>query len=106
MPDWELTIEADVDINNPALTWRRPQTSAAKTDVLPWQALLDIQFNGQKDSAQLYQTLNLGYGASVPVTLEEVTPVQSGDGWKLQLKFYVYTASAATTYTTWFGIGT
>jgi hypothetical protein len=101
MPDFAITIISDVDVNPDNLTWERPQTSTPKTDVLPWQVFLDIQFNGKTEE---YQTLDLGWGGTLPVTLEEVTPIMDDGQTTLELTFYVYSASGASAYKTWFGI--
>lgn len=101
MSDFAITLRCDVDVAPYNLTWERPQTTSPKTDVLPWQVFLDIQFNGKTET---YQTLDLGWGGTLPVTLEEVTPIMNDGETSLELTFYVYSATGASAYKTWFGI--
>lgn len=102
MPDFQITIHCDLDMEPSTLTWMRPQTTTPKTDVVPWQIFWDIQFNGQID--EYYQTLDLGWGGTIQVTLEEVTPIQQSSGWTLELVFYAYNVASGSSYTTWFGL--
>lgn len=102
MPDAFFTMKLDVDFEPPTPTMRRPQTTTPKTDVLPWQTLYDIQFNGQIDQA--YQTLNLGWGGTVQVTLEDVQPEQTPEGTMVNLTFYTYNSASGSAYKTWWGI--
>jgi len=102
MPDFAIIMRCDLDVEHSDLTWKRPQTALPKTDRLPWQVFYDAAFNGQID--QLYQTLDLGWGGTLKVTLEEVTPEQSGEDNTLSLTFYVYNSTSATVYKTFYGI--
>jgi hypothetical protein len=102
IPDFAIKIKCDLDLEPPAMTWKRNQTTGTKTDILKWQVFADIAFNGQ--STEVYQTLNLGWGATLKVTLEEATPDESADGHTLDLMFFVYNASSATTYKGFFGV--
>jgi hypothetical protein len=104
MPDAMITVRCDLDAEPSGLTWKRPQTTASKDDVLDWQVFLDIAFTGQYDSDETYQTLNLGWGGTMQVTLEEVTPIESASGRELELVFYTYNSSSGSAYKTWFGI--
>lgn len=104
MPDAMITIRCDLDMAPSALTWKRPQTTSPKTDIIDWQVFLDITFNGQYAATQTYQTLNLGWGGTMQVTLEEVTPVEGANGRELELVFYTYNSSSGSAYKTWFGI--
>ena len=79
-----------------SLTWH------TKTDVINEQVFFDIYFNGL--SAEVYQNLNLGFGAAIPVTLEKPQVTRTGDTYELTLTFKAYSASAASAYKTWFGI--
>jgi hypothetical protein len=102
IPDYAIKIRCDPTIESSALTWKRPQTSSPKTDILPWQVFFDIAFNGQL--SETYQTLNLGWGGTLKVTLEEVTPQETDEGTVLELLFFVYNSASATTYKGFFGI--
>lgn len=102
-PDYIVTIKADLDMEPANKTWRRAQSSASKTDTVNWQAVQDIFFNGQYDTTQAYQTLKL-YGSTIPVTVEEVTPEETENGWVLTMKLCLYSATSGTAYKTWFGI--
>lgn len=104
MPDYMVTIRCDLDVCPSGLTWKRPQTTTPKTDVVDWQVFLDIAFNGQYAGTQVYQTLNLGWGGTIQATLEEVTPVETADGRELELVFYCYNSVSQTAYKTMFGI--
>jgi hypothetical protein len=104
MPDAMITMRCDLDMEPDSLTWKRPQTTTPKTDVLDWQVFLDIAFTGQYDADETYQTLNLGWGGTMQVTLEEVTPVESESGRELELVFYTYNSASGSAYKTWFGI--
>jgi hypothetical protein len=99
LADWILTLTCDLDVEHYDLTWKRPQTAASKTDHNNWQVFEDIKFNGKYSSAQTYQTLNLGHGATVPVRLVDFLV----DNSQLTVTFRRYSATAGTAYTTWYG---
>jgi hypothetical protein len=108
-PDYTITIKADLDMEpwsgasaDTKISWKRPQTTGTKTDVINEQVFFDIYFNGL--SAEVYQNLNLGFGAAIPVTLEKPQVTRTGDTYELTLTFKAYSASAASAYKTWFGI--
>lgn len=100
--DWQIKMSCNLDIEPETLTWKRPQTTTPKTDVIKWQVFDDIYFNGQIDEP--YQTLNLGWGGTVPVVLDEPQVRLDGEIHTLDLTMYTLSASAGTAYKTWFGI--
>jgi hypothetical protein len=102
MPDFAITVKCDLDMEPATLTWKRAQTTTPKSDVKPWQIFLDVQFNGQL--TEPYQTLNLGLGGTLQVTLEEVVPEETPEGTMLSLTFYTYNSASGSAYKTWFGI--
>jgi hypothetical protein len=108
-PDYTITIKANLDMepwsgaaDDTKISWKRPQTNGTKTDTIPEQVFFDIYFNGL--SAEVYQNLNLGWGATIPVTLEKPQVTHTGDVHEITLTFKAYSASAASAYKTWFGI--
>jgi len=104
MPDMQISMTCDLDIEHSDLTWMRPQTALPKTDKVPWQVFLDMQFNSQID--QEYQTLNLGWGGTIQVLLSECTPYLDGGSNRLDLLFYGYSSTSGSggTYKAWLGI--
>jgi hypothetical protein len=107
-PDYQITLKCNLDmepwsgdVSDTKLSWKRPQTNGTKTDILPEQVFLDIYFNGITESSQ---TLNLGWGGSIPVTLEKPTVIKTNDSYELTLVFKVVSAVGASAYKTWFGI--
>lgn len=96
-PDYTITMRCDLNFGD----WKRTQ-GGAKTDVLPEQVFMDIYFNGMVD--QTYQTLDLGWGGTIPVTLEMPQVRREGLMNELTLTFKVYSAAGASAYKTWFGI--
>ena len=100
--DVEIKISCNLDIEPETLTWKRPQTTTPKTDIIKWQVFYDVYFNGQINEA--YQTLNLGWGGSVSVVLDEPQVHLDGDMHVLDLTMYTLNASAGTAYKTYFGI--
>jgi hypothetical protein len=99
LEDWEITFICDLDMEPAALTWKRPQTTAVKTDNNNYQVFQDIKFNGKYSTAQKYQTLNIGQGNTVPVRINKLDVRNS----TLTVSFKRYSATAGTAYTTWYG---
>ena len=102
VPSYAFTMQHDLTVAPASLSWKRPQATDPKTDVLDWQVFNEILFDGQVD--QTYQTFNLGWGTTLKVTLESVTPELSGDTKTLTTTWYVYNDESAATYKTFFGI--
>jgi hypothetical protein len=100
--DCQIKMTCNLDVEPEDCTWKRPQTTLPKTDVIKWQVFYDIYFNGQIDEP--YQTLNLGWGGTVPVILDEPHVRLEGDTHLLDLTFYTLSSTAGTAYKTWFGI--
>lgn len=108
MENFEVTLTCNLDINPTGLTWKRPQTTTPKTDVMPEQVFREIKFMGKTDSDQTYQNLNLGYGAVIPVRVTDIDLEKSGAGCVLRVTFKRYSATdgSAGTYNAWYGIST
>jgi hypothetical protein len=108
VPDYTITLKCDLDVqpwsgasNDTSLSWKRPQTNGTKTDVLNEQVFFDIYFNGL---TQAYQTLNLGWGGVIKVTLEKPQITRTATEYTATLTFKCYSGTAGTAYKTWFGI--
>lgn len=101
IPDFYITTHHDLDMEPAGYTWKRPQTVSSKTDTKKHQVFLDILFNGQL--SQTYQTLNLGWGGTLKVTLEEANLTEADDNHMLVLVWAVYNSESATDYAAYFG---
>jgi len=101
--DFEIQITADLDIDAPNYKrWKRPQTSGAITDTVPWQVFTEIKFGNKTSANQIYQNLNWGGGTPLPVRLTDF----SVDGSTLTVTFrrYSATSGSAGTSKAWYGI--
>jgi hypothetical protein len=101
MSDFEITFTCDLTINPDNTTWKRPQGSLPKTDLTPFQVFQEMKFDHKYSATAEYQNLNWGAGSTVPVRLVDYS-VQDN---KLTLTFRRYSATSATSYKDWFGIG-
>lgn len=106
MDNFEVTLTCDLNVENSALTWKRPQATSPKLDSVEEQVFREIKFGGKTDSDQAYQNLNLGYGAVLPVRLTNINVDRSGENAVLQVTFRRYSSSdgSSGTYKAWYGL--
>lgn len=101
--DFELIITSDMSVQPAAKTWKRPQASTPKTDDCPYEVFNEIKFTGKTDATKIYQTLNYGGGATVPVRVTEKTA--QGETLTIHLKRYSSTDQSGGTYAAFYGNG-
>lgn len=90
-----IEITCDLDFSPSALTWLRPQTTAVKTDAVPYQIFTDILHN--EGITQDYHTLTLSTsGPSLKVRLVSMTPDLSSESNKVVLHFREYREDSAS----------
>jgi hypothetical protein len=101
--DIEIQITADLDVDAAGnKRWKRPQTTGAITDTVPWQVFTEIKFGNKTSANQIYQNLNWGGGTTIPVRLTDLTI----NGSFITLTFRRYSASngSSSTSKVWYGI--
>jgi hypothetical protein len=88
-----LSMTCDLDVENPNLTWKRPQTSGSKTDQINVQVFNDISFSEAQGT--MWHWLNWGKGAC-KTRLSRMAPNYFEDN-TLELEFTEYRLSNAAT---------
>lgn len=102
LPDYQLKFTCDLDTEPSTKTWKRPQATTPKTDIINSQVFKDIYYGSQ--TTEEYQTLNLGWGTTIKVTLEEPHLYMNGDRHMIDLVMYSYNTTEPATYKALFGI--
>ena len=96
----EIEVTCDLDMEPAAKTWRRPQTTAPKTDGSNYDIFLDLIHN--EGINQAYHTLTLQTNVAAAsimtfkVRLVSMAPDLSGEGNKVTLLFREYMTGTAS----------
>jgi hypothetical protein len=91
----EVTMECDLDMEPAALTWKRPQTTAGKTDVNNQDVLLELHHRGS--FYENWTWLDIGNPAmQFKARLIEMHPSYTGESGKVRLKWREYRHGGAS----------
>jgi hypothetical protein len=91
----EVTMEADLDMEPAALTWKRPQTTAGKTDANNQDVLLELNHRGS--FYENWTWLDIGNPAmQFKARLIEMHPSYTGEAGKVRLVWREYRHGGAS----------